>query len=370
MEKSASERLGQRIREERKFRGQTQEEVARKVTIDRTVLNKIENGSRRVAALELVSIAEAIGVRMAAFFEEPVPAVVSHRSSQGLDVADSQIDARLADLANEVEFVQKLTNFIAPSPGSPWKQPETVDGAEEQAEQARSNLGLDASEPATGLTRLFEQIGLLVFTRPLGVDTADAGTVLLHEGGVSLVNSSNKVGRRRLSAAHELAHFLVADEYTIDWRVVDDGGHIESLFDRFARGFLLPRQGLTKRWTESRDQSDLRTAAVILASEYQVDMGTLARRLLDLGLADTSSAGDIRAVRTTKADLIEHDLHPGNELDDTSQPRIYQQAVLGLVREERISNERGLDLLQGMLSLSDLPTPTNRSAYSIWEYVS
>src|SRR5699024_8711795 len=107
MEKVTPELLGRRIRDERKLRGQTQEEVARKVNVDRTVLNKIENGTRRVSALELADIASAIEVRMASFFEEPLPAVVSHRSSQGLDTEDSQIDTLLSDCASEVEFVNE-----------------------------------------------------------------------------------------------------------------------------------------------------------------------------------------------------------------------------------------------------------------------
>lgn len=365
-----TERLGQRIREERKYRGQTQDEVARRVNVDRTSLNKIENGSRRVTALELAGIAEAIGVRMASFFEEPVSAVVSHRSSQGLDTVDSQIDALLADLANEIEFVQKMTPFISQLPGIPWDHPTSAGEAEEMAHAAREALGYEAAEPAIGLAQRLATVGLLVFTRSLGIDTADAGTLLLREGGVSLVNSSGKVGRRRLAAAHELAHFLVADEYTIDWRVVDDSGRKETLFDRFARGVLLPRRELTTRWRDANARSGLRTAAVLVASEFQVDMTTLARRLVDLDLVDASAAGGVRAVRTTQADLIEHDLYPGDELAGDSQPRLYQQAVLRLVREERISQERALDLLAGTLAEDDLPAPPVRSETSIWEYVS
>ncbi|WP_166827693.1 helix-turn-helix domain-containing protein [Brevibacterium limosum] len=369
MKKVTSELLGRRIRDERKLRGQTQEEVARKVSVDRTVLNKIENGTRRVSALELADIASAIEVRMASFFEEPLPAVVSHRSSQGLDPEDSQIDTLLSDCASEVEFVHELAPFIPRKSAQDWTVPECFDDADAMAERARDQLGLNAIEPAKGLPNLFERIGLLVFTRELGADTADAGTVLLQEGGVTLVNSSSKVGRRRLAAAHELAHFLVADEYTIDWRV-GDGARNESLFDRFARGLLLPAEGLESRWTELQGSADLRTAAVIVASEYQVDMATLSRRLLDLEIGDVPTAGDVRVVRTTRADLIEYDLHPGDEMHGTSQPRSFQKAVLRLIQQDSISRERGLELLQGLLTMNDLPQPEMRSADAIWDYVS
>jgi transcriptional regulator with XRE-family HTH domain len=369
MEKVTPELLGRRIRDERKLRGQTQEQVAQKINVDRTVLNKIENGTRRVSALELADIASAIEVRMAVFFNEAVPAVVSHRSAQGLDTEDSQIDRYLSDLASDVEFVEELASFMTKSPNPEWAIPASPEAVDAMVDRARSEMGLDQTEPATELPRLFERIGLLVFTRELGADSADAGTILLKQGGAALVNSSAKVGRRRLAAAHELAHFLVADEYIVDWRV-GDGGRSESLFDRFARGLLLPRKGVETRLSELRESIGLRGAAVVIASEYQVGMATLARRLLGMEIIGSAAAGDIRAIRTTKTDLIEYDLHPGEEMSGVTQPRSYQQAVLRLIRQEDISRERGLELLQGLLTMDDLPQPEIRNANAIWEYVS
>lgn len=109
--------------------------------------------------------------------------------------------------------------------------------------------------PITDLARRVADLGLFVFARDLGVDTADAGTVLLRDGGASLVNSADKVGRRRLAAAHALAHYLVADEYTIDWRVADDGSQTESRFDQFARALFLPADGLRATWHEIEARS-------------------------------------------------------------------------------------------------------------------
>ena len=99
-------------------------------------------------------------------------------------------------------------------------------------------------------------------------------------------------------------------------------------------------------------------------------MTTLARRLLDLGLVDPPAAGDIREVRTTQADMIEFDLHPGDELAGEVQPLIYQQAVLRLIRDERISRERGRDLLWRLVDDADLPSPRTRDESEIWKFVS
>ena len=91
--------LGGRIRDARKRADMSQEDLGQSVGLDRTAINKIESGIRKVTALELSEIGAALGVRMFTFFEDPVPAIVEHRSSQGLDTADSQLDALLATFA-------------------------------------------------------------------------------------------------------------------------------------------------------------------------------------------------------------------------------------------------------------------------------
>lgn len=370
MSDTDSAELGRRVRETRVRRGLTQQDLASAAHLERTVISKIEAGTRKVAALELADIANALEVRMATFFESPLPAVVSHRSAQGLDTVDSQIDHVLQSIADDVQLVCDLHDIAVPHPQKPWDVPSNGAEAEEMAQRARSILSLDQTSPFLSFSRRAAELGLLVFSKDLGVDTADGGTILLRDRGVSLINSANKVGRRRLVAAHELAHFLTADEYTVDWSVVSESTRTESQFDRFARALLLPREGLSQRWADQLNHSDLRTAAVVTAGVFHVDMSTLARRLEDLDMLSGSQASEIRSVRTTASDMVEHDLHPGSELDGASQPHAYQLAVIELVRQERISRERALDLLWHTFSEEDLPQPRTRTESEIWKYVS
>ena len=51
-------RLGERLREARKYLGLKQEEVASYLKIPRTALTDIENGQRRVEAIELARLAK------------------------------------------------------------------------------------------------------------------------------------------------------------------------------------------------------------------------------------------------------------------------------------------------------------------------
>ncbi|MGP9724932.1 hypothetical protein ACT3SZ_13050 [Corynebacterium sp. AOP40-9SA-29] len=99
-------------------------------------------------------------------------------------------------------------------------------------------------------------------------------------------------------------------------------------------------------------------------------MSTLARRLQDMDHVDPTTAGDIRSFRTTQADIIELDLNPADELSRVTQPRKYQQAILHLIRDERISRERGRELLWDLVDDEDLPEPPIEDESAAWEYVS
>lgn len=369
--------LGSRVREARERAGVKQGELANQVGLDRTAVNKIEGGTRKVTALELSAIAHALGVRMSSFFLEPVPALVSHRSSQGLDTSDSKVDRLLASLAANVEFVQSLapaelglTGLDERISGLPFQHPGSLSEADSLAAEARALLGLDATEPIRDFVAQVAALGLLVFSVDLGVDTADAGTILLRQGGVTLVNSHNKVGRRRLAGAHELGHYLVADEYTVDWRVADSGGDIEALLDRFARALLLPEGGLRSSWSQHMETRSVRDAAVLVGSQFRVDMSTLARRLHELGLIANDEIGMVRKVITTQADIVDFGLVVPSDLEATSLPVPYQKAVLRAFRDERISRERALDLLQGTFADDDLPELRLRRDDEIWNFVS
>lgn len=372
-----SEVLGAQIREARERAGLKQSELGSAVGLDRTAVSKIEGGVRKVTALELSAIATALDVRMSSLLTEPVPALVSHRSSQGLDTADSKIDRLLASLAADVEFVGSLapeelglSKLEGRIEGLPFPRPFTMSDADELGSKARALLGLDGAQPVRDLVALAASVGLLMFSADLGVDTADAGTILLRQGGVSLINSQNKVGRRRLAAAHELGHYLIADQYTVDWRVSGQSSDVEARLDRFARAMLVPELGVRAAWSRHSERFELRETAVHVASEFRVDMTTLARRLQDLGLIGGEEAAIVRGITTRQADIVEFGLVVPVDLEGTTLPLPFQKAVLRLFRDERISRDRALNLLQDTFNNDDLPALRARREDEIWNFVS
>lgn len=96
--------IGERVAQARAERGVTQAQLAASVGMDRTALVKIESGSRRVSAVELVSIARELGHRVEWFVEEAPPALASYRRARpGAAVQD--IDTELDSLVRDAEFV-------------------------------------------------------------------------------------------------------------------------------------------------------------------------------------------------------------------------------------------------------------------------
>jgi Zn-dependent peptidase ImmA (M78 family)/transcriptional regulator with XRE-family HTH domain len=365
--------MGQRIVEARGRAELTQTQLATAVQLDRTALAKIEAGHRRVSALELARLADALDMRIEWFVQDAPPAIVSRRNAQEPGAVNPRIDSMAERIAREVEFVVQHDDKLILSSVPVQTMPETAAQAEMLAAIARDLIGLSDDGPCTHLDTKVVERGLLVFSLDLGVESADAATVLLRSGGIALINGGLRVGRRRLALAHELGHYLVADDYTVDWRVAEyqDTEYRESVLDRFARALLLPEKGLRADWTKytSGDDGSNRTAAVRIASSYRVDMATLARRLVELGIVGQPDATQIRSIRTSRADIVELDLVVGEELTPPTLPREYERAVLRLFRGESISSARALDLLLDTWTEEMLPDLPTRSEDEIWQYI-
>ena len=365
--------IGQRIAEARGRAGLTQVALGAAVAIDRSVLAKIETGTRRVSALELARIADAVGQRIEWFVEDAPAAIISRRNLQEPGAPSPAVDTYVERIARSVEFVGAHDDQLRLESPEALQRPASANESEVSAAAARTLLGLDDSEPFLNAAARLADIGLLAFAIDMGEDTADAASILLARGGIALINGHLHVGRRRLALGHELGHYLFADEYTVDWRVNEQDGRDswESRLDRFARAVLLPPSGANRYWHErSQAGDDLRTAAVKIASAFRVDMSTLSRRLLELRLIDQSEASQVRLFRTTKADIIEFDLLVHQELHPPELPRPYIASVLRLYRSEIISAARATDLLLDAWDEADLPKLPTLPEGAIWKFVS
>ena len=334
----------------------------------RTVLAKIETGARRVGAVELARLADALGMRIEWFFEEAPPAVVSRRNAAEIGVPSPEIDRYVERVAREVMFLASIVDSIDLPPTPELQVPANPADAERAAIEVRGLLGYDDGEPAVQLADRAASIGLLTFSLDLDADTADGASILLDRGGVAVVNGARDLGRRRLTLAHELGHYVFADEYSTDWNVAETSvSRTEARIDRFARAVLLPANALRIGWSGGYDT---RTRAILLGSRFRVDMSTLASRLTELRLASPDEVAGVRTSVIRRADLVEHDLFVPTELDPPELPNLYVKAVLDAYRSEEISVARALSLLLETWSQDDLPGLPMLPADAIWSFVS
>lgn len=365
--------LGARVAEARERANLTQVELAKAVSLDRSALAKIETGTRRITALELARIADVVDERIEWFIDPAPAAIVSHRNLSEPGAASPAIDRWIERIVRNVEFVMRHDNQLRLRATPSFPRPSSAQEMEQRAQQARRLFGLDEKVPFVDIVTHLTEVGLLAFTFDLGHDTADAASVLLDQaGGVAVVNGALHVGRRRLALAHELGHYLFADEYTIDWKIDQDEPHTwEAHLDRFARAVLLPASGAELVWQKLRSTpEELRTAAVRMASQYRVDMATLARRLLELKHISPSEADQIRTFRTTRADIVEYNLVTSPELQSPTLARAYEQAVLRLYNEETVSPARATDLMFDTWDEGELPPLPELPEQAIWTFVS
>ncbi|MGB8275954.1 MAG: helix-turn-helix transcriptional regulator [Alphaproteobacteria bacterium] len=101
------QRLGERLREARKYLGLKQEDVATYLRIPRTALGDIESGQRRVEAMELTRLAKLYKQPVSYFTGEDaaaaaLPASVAHLARQAAALSDQDRE----ELGRFVEYLR------------------------------------------------------------------------------------------------------------------------------------------------------------------------------------------------------------------------------------------------------------------------
>jgi transcriptional regulator with XRE-family HTH domain len=97
--------LAERLRSAREVAGLSQEDVAQKLGLPRPAISQIENGHRRVEALELARLAKLYGLTLSAFAdEEPVGGKrleALHRTAKDLSEKDRGEVLRFAEFLRQ-----------------------------------------------------------------------------------------------------------------------------------------------------------------------------------------------------------------------------------------------------------------------------
>ena len=283
--------IGQRISQARLDVDMTQSALGRAVGLDRTAIAKLEAGTRKVSATELVALASALHRPIDWFVVEPPPSVVSRRSDALVGGRSQMLDIKIDGLARDVAFLIEQGILADTGTRPALDLPSDLEGAEALAKQARLLMGA-SDGPLYDLQRASEQVGLLAFALDLGTSSGDAAYVEVGKLGVALINGRIDPGRRRFDLAHELGHHLFGDAYAPEISV-SGSDDMERLINAFAIHLLLPREAVTEQWRAIADQ-DRRLAAVAVSVKFRASWTATVADSARLALLMPSSVNGSR----------------------------------------------------------------------------
>lgn len=295
--------LGPRLANARKARGLTQGQAAAALGVGRTTVTAMEKGERRPRAAELVRLAALYG-RGVGELVRPAPTeevdafVVQFRAARtppdgpadGHRASDILAFQALCDdyLALERLTASPLARRYPDAYPIGGTDPERA--ADEIAASERLRLGL-GDGPIGDLWGLLEtDVGLRVVALPFA-DRRLAGLFAFtpEHGGCIAVNANHPEERRRLSAAHEYAHFLT-NRHRAEIQILPRSRRLpesERLADAFARFFLMPAAGLVRRFQGIKRAKDGPVApadVLTLCQLYRVSFQAMVLRLEELKL--------------------------------------------------------------------------------------
>lgn len=358
--------LGTRLQEARKSSGLTQQDVADQLGVARTTLVAIEKGERRLEPGELIKLTSIYGRAVSEFLREPVVVesfVPQFRAAWREDFTGNENIQKIADelqrLADDYARLERMCGMPLPRNYPPVYEthgsaPEFV--AEEIAAAERNRLGVGDGPLSNLRERLEADAGLRIFYFPMPGTISGLFAYNDTLGGCMAINSHHPKDRRRWSLSHEYGHFLMhryqaeITFMTAKWQAAQK----ERLADNFAKHFLMPTSGLSRRFSELQraHEGGISLASICsLADHYQVSIQAMILRLEELKRLSSGTWARLEAegfkVRQAQ-ELLGIDTAPG---PPEMLPKRYQRLAIiafmkgslsegqlaGLLRTDRVS---------------------------------
>lgn len=356
LEKMDPKEIGIRLREARKARGLTQQDAADHINVTRTTITAIEKGERRIQPSEFGKLVALFGRSISDFIRKGEP--VEAFTVQLRATLPSQFDTgkeislpvwefqRLCEDYVELEYIcETPLRRKYPAPYEIAHVSLEI-AAEDVATAERNRLGL-GDGPLLNLREILENdVGIRVFymDMPSKVGAMFAYTEKL--GGCIAINIKHPEERRRWSMAHDYGHFLsnrYQPEITIENRYQRQP-ESERFADAFARSFLMPSSGLSRRFNEVlRSKKDGRATPADLCTMayfYYVSVEAFTRRLEELKLISygfwdllISRGFKVREAQT----ILKLSPHQTTDSMNNNLPARYLYLAMEALREEKLS---------------------------------
>lgn len=247
--------VGQNIQEARYQARMSQADLANLLSMHRSALSRMEAGVRAVTAVELVQIANILDIE--------VSELLSPRSRVAAHIKRGRLLLRASHVTNQdhkqLSWASTLWGIVSTRlpPGrrvGPVRRPRfltSAQNAELHADLAREAIGLGPDDPASSLSAIAMDLGVVVVVGRMPSGSRVAGCSVMDNGrpSVVLVNSNHPPARQRFTLAHEIGHHILhGNSGAIACRSYDvrQGRRPSSEFeaDVFASALLLPRRAL------------------------------------------------------------------------------------------------------------------------------
>ena len=342
-------RLAAHLRRAREEAHLTQEDLARAIPIDGSAVVKIENGTRRVSATELLAISRALDLPIDQLVNDAPPSVISRRSDPAAALQTPTMDRAVEQAARNVTFLLNR-EILVPADRTLLKLPANHDEACNAANRIREIIG-EPTGPLSPLQDVAESLGLYAFVHKFGAEGGDASYNDLDQAGVAVINADVDAGRRRFNLAHEIGHHVFGDKYAPEV-TINPASDDEKFIQSFAAHLLMPPQGILDDW---RSEPDHRLAAMKLASSYRVSWSAVCAHLLNLDLVDHSGYRELIEVPPRKGEMMELGMYWVPELGTPCVPSGYARAVVSNYRVGKLTATRAVGLLAGTITEDDLP---------------
>lgn len=397
------EAIARRLREARENRGLSQQAVAKKLGVSRTLVAMVELGHRPVTDEELLQFAnlygrtlvEPKGTQVSEDNDPVTAALVKLAPELAADDMQSRIHAALGPMLDALHLERLLERpsrvgppaYSLPTPRTPSN---AIAQGEQIADQERQRLGVRYA-PIADLPHLLADQGVRVFAMEL--PERMSGMFMQHAsvGSAIAVNVAHDAGRRRFFMAHGYAHALFERTGTAK---VCKGANSKELIERrahaFAAAFLLPAFGVEEavrslgkggasrnvQWvfdgaTDHTVRAEQRSAPGSQTITY-VDVASIANRFSAaykltvsrlLGLSLISESDSARLLKRKPVELANRwlaifgrdtvDVQPSNQVTEFGQPsnRVTELSALNADRLHMAIEAYRRGLIEG----SELP---------------
>ncbi|WP_368045822.1 helix-turn-helix domain-containing protein [Nocardiopsis sp. HUAS JQ3] len=351
------ESIGERVKLSRLSVGMSQGEMAERIGLERSMVSKLESGVRHIDAVELTRIARELDYPLAHFLSAP-PTVVSRRTATATELDRSEdskrayrTEARLSEWLRDVR--QLMADGVLKAPPL-LRFPGTVGSSGEAKEAAvwlREQLGLGA-EPLGSMTEECERAGqyTAVVSLPEG---ADGASLVDDDVAVAIVNEHLQPGRQRSTAAHELGHLVLGDEFSSDLGVHASRRDREKAVDAFAAEFLLPTK-VARRAVARKNPEEVRHNLVKLSATYKVSWTLAVHQAVPEGGRKAEFWQRMKEQTPTAAEFRNSlGWKPQPDLSAVRVPPGYASAVMRALDDDLITVVGAVEMMRGQVTPDD-----------------